>query len=109
MLTASNCFSSLSLFLFLFPHQRKIVLEIMVSLYEIGRNAYVLSRCVGGAVKTLTIVEVLAGFLGVVIKLIVNLIKFLLVFSFLSFFTPILLFRISNSNSLERNKHCRFI
>lgn len=97
MLTASNCFSSLSLFLFLFPHQRKIVLEIMVSLYEIGRNAYVLSRCVGGAVKTLTIVEVLAGFLGVVIKLIVNLIKFLLVFSFLSFFTPIYL------NLLERN------
>lgn len=66
----------------------------MVSLYEIGRNAYVLSRCVGGAVKTLTIVEVLAGFLRVVIKLIVNLIKFLLVFFFFFFYSSLL-------NSLE--------
>lgn len=85
MLTASNCFSPLS------RRGRNCCegFEIMVSLYEIGRNAYVLSRCVGGAVKTLTIVEVLAGFLRVVIKLIVNLIKFLLVFFSFSFFIPV--------------------
>lgn len=101
MLTASNCFSPLS------RRGRNCCegFEIMVSLYEIGRNAYVLSRCVGGAVKTLTIVEVLAGFLRVVIiKLIVNLIKFLLVF-----FLFLFLFQSFKFVGNERNEHCRFI